>query len=94
MAHGASTTDLCPLDGCGGTIEGYWSEHERDDGTWCPFGPEHPDWDAWDEERTLCIECGEGDLPGNPLDYCGDSGIYSHPGCLHDGEPEESDPPD
>jgi hypothetical protein len=82
MAHGASTTDECPLEGCGGIIQGYWSEHEREDGTVCPFGPDHPDWEAWNESGITCEWCGEpGDRPGHPLEFDNDHGTYAHRGC-------------
>jgi hypothetical protein len=85
MAHGASTTDDCPL--CGGIIQGYWSEHEGADGTVCPFGPDHPDWDEWNERRIVCQWCGEpGDRGGDPLVFDNDQGTYSHRGCWDDCE--------
>jgi hypothetical protein len=86
MAHGASTTDDCPLEGCGGTVVGYWSEHEREDGTCCEFGPDHPEWEAWDEARTVCGDCGEGDRPDDPLEMDSDQGIWWHQGCRDDCE--------
>jgi len=85
MAHGASTTDECPL--CGGTIVGYWSDHEGDDGTACPFNPHHPDWEAWNHRRVVCAWCGEpGDRQGDPLEFDNDQGTYSHRGCWDDCE--------
>jgi hypothetical protein len=84
VAHGASTTADCPLEGCGGLIEGGWSEHLREDGTVCPFGPDHPDWEEWDEARNVCVHCGEADVPGEDLEFDNDQGFYWHRGCRDD----------